>query len=309
MKYGILDLGTNTFNLLIVKLQNNKLFKILYENKIPVKLGKGGINKKIILSEAHQRAISAIKNHYKACNKFEVNKIIAFGTSGLRSAENSLELIKEIEKYNIEINIIDGNREAELIYKGIRLSLGLSDNPSLILDIGGGSCEFILCTNKNILWKKSYNIGVARMLMKFNPNDPITTKEINTIEKYLNIELNDLFIHLKKYKNIALIGSAGTFDTLSAMLKSANKLDEIHQTYNLFSSGKLVFLYQKIIQSTYNERLKMPGLPKYRAEYIVIAAILINFIINKLQIKKIYHSIYSLKEGALAELLEEYEIN
>ncbi len=304
MKIGIIDMGTNTFNLLVAEIDKNRKYTILFENKIPVRLGKGGINKKIILPEAHKRAINAITTHYNKCRKLKVENIIAFGTSGMRSAENSNQLIDEIEKLNIKVEIIDGDREALLIYKGIKLSVGLDSSPSLILDIGGGSCEFILCTKNEIIWKKSYNLGVARLLDKFKPKDPITPKEINSVEIYLENELTDLFKELSTYRNINLIGAAGTFDTLAAMLKSENNLDEIHDTYNLFSGNKQVILYQKLIQTTYNERLKIPGLPEYRAEYIVLAAIFVNFIVKKLHLKKMVHSIYSLKEGVLAELLE-----
>lgn len=305
MKIAIIDLGTNTFNILISDMAEDYSYTILHERKIPVKLGKGGIKNKIISPEAFVRGLEAIESHYKKCKELEVDRIAAFATSGIRSAQNGKDFIREIKKqFDISVEIIDGNREAELIYKGIRLSLGLGNEEALILDIGGGSNEFILCNKKEIIWKKSYNLGVARLLEKFKPSDPISADEIKLVESYLEKELGDLLKIASNRKIDTLVGASGTFDTLAEMLKLENKIEEKNETCHIIQINDLDYLVQKFISSTLDQRLEMQGLPAFRAEYIVLAGIFVSFVVHELNIKKIIHSSYSLKEGVLAELIE-----
>ncbi len=170
MRIAVIDCGTNTFNLLVVELQNAS-FKRIYTSKIPVKLGEGGINNKVIHKIPFKRGVDALVKFKNELNKLAVVEIYAFATSAIRDAENGIDFKKEVLiQSGIEINIIDGNKEAELIYKGNKLAMDLGTGPSLIMDIGGGSTEFIIGNKEHILWKKSYRLGAARMLEKFNPS-------------------------------------------------------------------------------------------------------------------------------------------
>jgi exopolyphosphatase/guanosine-5'-triphosphate,3'-diphosphate pyrophosphatase len=140
MKIAILDLGTNTFNLLIAETPDDKELKIIHSSKHPVKLGKGGITRKIITEDAFARGLSAIDNQYEIINQFNVEKVYAFATSAIRDAGNGKDFIRKVkDRFSLYVNIIPGEREAELIYKGVRLSYNPGDKKVLILDIGGGS--------------------------------------------------------------------------------------------------------------------------------------------------------------------------
>jgi exopolyphosphatase/guanosine-5'-triphosphate,3'-diphosphate pyrophosphatase len=119
MRAAVLDLGTNTFNLLIAESIGAKQFKILVNTKIPVKLGEGGINKGEISDVAYKRGITAIQEHFKTISFFKVNKIKAYGTSALRTAKNGNQFISGIKTlFDIDVEIITGDKEAELIYYG-----------------------------------------------------------------------------------------------------------------------------------------------------------------------------------------------
>ena len=111
-------------------------------------------------------------------------------------------------KERLDVLIIDGNREAELIYLGNKEAVTLSNSVSLIMDIGGGSNEFILANNTDMLWKQSFPVGAARMLEKFSPSDPITDKEIQEINNYMNTQLQPIFEAVIKFPPIELIGSS-----------------------------------------------------------------------------------------------------
>ena len=114
-KIGIIDLGTNTFNLLIAEL-NTSGYTILKKKKIPVKLGEGGITKDFITSEAYQRGLSALQAYKNTLEKFEVDEFYAVATSAIRCANNGPQFVKDAkDKLGIHIHVIDGDQEADLI--------------------------------------------------------------------------------------------------------------------------------------------------------------------------------------------------
>ena len=120
-RIAVIDLGTNTFNLLVADIAAEHSYQIIYTTKIAVKLGEGGINTGIIASAPFQRGIDAMKQHLEAAKKYDVHKIFAFATSAVRSAKNGNEFVAEINKQTgIEVTIISGEKEAELIYEAER---------------------------------------------------------------------------------------------------------------------------------------------------------------------------------------------
>ncbi|RYD71240.1 MAG: exopolyphosphatase, partial [Sphingobacteriales bacterium] len=178
MRFAIIDLGTNTFHLLIAE-ANNKSFEILYKTNKPVKLGEGRINDNIIIPSAFERGISALKEFRETIDGYHVDKVRATATSAVRSANNGGDFVSAVRKEtNIAIEIITGDEEATAIYEGVKLSGAINDL-ALIMDIGGGSVEFILCDTEKLIWKKSYNIGAARLMQKYFKSDPISADDSN----------------------------------------------------------------------------------------------------------------------------------
>src|SRR3972149_2200216 len=213
MRISVIDLGTNTFNLLIVETTDDHGYKILYNNKLPVKLGKSGIDKKEIRPDAITRGMNAIEKHLQTIEEYKSEKTFAFATSAIRSARNGDQFVKMVrQRFNIGIEIIDGNREAELIYYGVKQAVNLSNEKVLILDIGGGSNELIIADQDRIYWKKSDPLGVARLLAKFKPSDPISIEEIEFISNYLEERMCDLFEEFRKHKITTLVGASGSFE-------------------------------------------------------------------------------------------------
>lgn len=305
-KYAIIDLGTNTFNLLIAEKVNSKQFKIVYSEKIPVKLGEGGINKGTIEPIPFERGINALNIYKKKIIEFEIETVAAFATSAIRSAHNGkIFVAKALEETGINIQIINGNREAELIYKGVKLAVNFTDEHALIMDIGGGSTEFILTSQQGIVWKKSFDLGAARLLDKFKPSEPITKEEINNLKTHLFNHLEELWQITKLHKTTCLIGSSGSFDSFTEMVCAKHKQKiNLKETKNFkLEITEFEDLYSKILKSTREERMQIPGLVEMRVDMIVISSILTKLVLDELYLNKIIVSTYSLKEGVLAELL------
>src|ERR1051325_1265268 len=160
MRIAIIDLGTNTFNLLVADVMSRGEFKTIFSTKIAVKLGEGGIGRRTIVPAAFDRGINALRSHRAIIDKLKAQKIIAFATSAIRSAQNGAKFVAAAKKEaGVEIQVSPGEGEAELIAAGVRLALDIGEAPALILDIGGGSNECIIATRDTILWKQSFEMG------------------------------------------------------------------------------------------------------------------------------------------------------
>ncbi len=148
MLSAIIDLGTNTFHILIFDGE-----KVIYKQSLAAKMGMGGINQGEITTEGIERSINVLKVFRENLDTFRVpnEKIFAFGTSALRSAKNREEVIEKImQETQIPVKVIDGAEEASLIYDGVKQAVSFEE-VSMIVDIGGGSVEFIICNSERVL--------------------------------------------------------------------------------------------------------------------------------------------------------------
>lgn len=305
-KVAVLDLGTNTFNLLLVKITPSAYY-IFHSEKIPVKIGKGGINQGIITEEAQERALAALTKYQEIIKKEKVNKVYGYATSAFRNAQNGEQFRKRIEKEtNFEINIITGDIEAEFIYKGVKTAFDIGGDNSLIMDIGGGSVEFIICNRDQIFWKQSIDIGAQRLLDWFHSVDPIPVEEIEKLNDFFNKELAYLSEMMSKYLPSCLIGSSGTFDTLSEMDQHRlNRFMNGDEAELPLSIDGFYELYRRIISLNKQERLKLPGMMPMRVDMIVVAACLVKYVIDNFSIEQIRVSSHSLKEGMIHVIQEQ----
>jgi exopolyphosphatase/guanosine-5'-triphosphate,3'-diphosphate pyrophosphatase len=291
MRKAIIDLGTNTFNLLIGELSGKDLH-IVHSEKIPVMLGMGGINEGRIAEDAFARAMNALKVFKEKSDLFDVSSIKGIATSAVRSAANGYELVeRSFKEIGIEIIVIDGLAEADLIRKGVALSMSIS-KPSVIMDIGGGSTEFIHLDSDKVIGMESLNIGVSRIYQMLGKPENFNTDSINKIIEFLEIQSKGKL----DYQADVLIGASGTFETFYEMIGSkrfvsegsAIKLDLI----------KLDEVIDWSIKSSLDARNEHPWIVEMRKRMLPIGAIKVRWIMEKLNVKEVWISPYSLKEGA-----------
>ncbi len=306
-KIAVIDLGTNTFHLLLALIEKDT-FRALYKEKIAVKIGQGGINEGYITEEAKGRAFIAMEKFRGLIDKEGIRKVYATATSAIRNAKNGVEFTEEIlARTGISIRIIDGEQEANYIHYGVSKAVKFGKEASLIMDIGGGSIEFIICNNDEVFWKGSFEIGAQRMLDKFHYHDPINKEEIENLEKYLEANLIRLDKAIRKYKPLSLIGSSGTFDTLSDIYTFENNLERDPILTELpLPLEKYFEIHEEIIHKDKSQRLAIPGMIELRVDMIVVASCLINFILRKYKILNLRVSTYALKEGLLFQIIEKH---
>jgi exopolyphosphatase/guanosine-5'-triphosphate,3'-diphosphate pyrophosphatase len=300
---AVIDLGTNTCNLLIAESSGKGTFRVLHEERIAVKMGRGGIHQKKLLPEAMERGLSALSLHKKSIQKYGASEVRVIGTSAIRGASNRDEFSEMVRsQLGWELEVIDGNKEAEYIFKGTVNSLPPLQEKYLVLDIGGGSNEFILAEGDKILWKKSFNIGIARVLELFPMSDPPVNREIEKVEAWFEGHLGELEEICRLYHPVILIGCSGAFDTLMDILEEKEPDATIRKS-SVFPLADFYRIHELLISVDRENRALIAGVDINRVEMIIIATIFINFILRKLEISELIHTHFSLKEGVMFEMV------
>ena len=296
--YACIDLGTNTFHLLIGYWDGGKL-EVVYRERHFVKIAGDGI--KTIGDQPIQRALLAADSLGKSLAKYKVETAVAFATAALRTATNGAELKVSLEQQlGIPIQIIDGKREAGLIAKGV-LAAGLPmDKRYLIMDIGGGSVEFIVVDQGETCFSESYPIGAQVLRQRFHKREPFRDianagKQESALFEYLD----HILVGLKQEvgNGAKLVGASGTFDVLGDLLG-----ERVNSAVRNVSASGVLSLYEEAATMSDVDRLADPRLPDDRADMIVGALALIVYVLRIFPQGEILTCDYALKEGALVEL-------
>ncbi len=296
---AVIDLGTNTFNLLIGDIKQKEK-GILVSLEEPVMLGKGGIQENQITPEAFNRAFVVLAKFKQILNQYPIDNISAFATSAIRNAKNGNDFIKQVdENFQIQIESISGDLEAEYIYYGVRNSFDFQGENYLIMDIGGGSVEFIIGNKEQYYWKQSFEVGAIRLHEKFKKHDPILSEEISEINLYLSEKLKPLFDQIKLFPIKGLIGSAGSFESMWQIIEGdfSSNCKALSLNAKEVEEQDLMKFLDMIIHSNITSRKSLKNLVEFRQEYIVVACVLIDFVLKHTQIKRMICSDYALKEG------------
>lgn len=299
MRAAIIDLGTNTFNLLIAERDAAGKLHVVHSEERAVFLGRSGLGQGLITAEAMERGMRVLRAFADKSRMMGADRITGFGTSALRTASNAKTFTSRVKsELDIDVTIISGDAEAELILDGVRQAVTLSAKPVLVMDIGGGSIEFILATDKAVMWKRSFDIGATRLLERFCPSDPLLLQEYFRISAYLDARLEPLFAVMDRHWPTVLVGSAGSFETL-AQLAAHETGATIDATTTSTTMRAVLFdtLKEGIVGSTRAERERMPEVPDYRLDTLPLALIAMERV-KMHGIEEVRWSRYALKEGA-----------
>lgn len=293
MKVAVIDLGTNTFHLLIIKKDDQGLLDEICRRRIYVFLGEQGLHH--ISKSAYQRGIEAIRSFIHLIQKHQVGRIKAVGTSALRNADNGQQFIKEIKAmFDLEIDVISGSQEAVYIHKGVSQLIKDKNHYDLIMDIGGGSVEFIHTHRGQILWAQSFKMGIT-VLYKCLTQELYAEGQAQRLYQYIDdgFEGSQLINPIRVDR---LIGASGTFDVLANMTSAPNK------KFTKVDIRAFTAFYQVCYNLSLKERKTHPKIPKERAKYLPAALFLVDYVIKKLSIQELYVSHYAMKEGIAVDI-------
>ena len=302
---AIVDLGTNTFNLLVFERNEGSGLRIIHTEERSVFLGSGGIEHGVIADDAFERGMVMLRTLRIVAEEHGAVHVSGFGTSALRNARNAERFLERARaELGITITIIPGDEEADLILEGVRQAITLTSKPALVMDIGGGSIEFILATEKALMWKHSFEIGATRLRERIPISDPISVEEEARIAAHLDDRLGPLYAIIERHEPHLLIGSAGSFDSIATMI-AAEQGTPVQDDMRSFAFSALDFddLKERLQRMDRNERAQQPGLPEYRLDTLPYALIMIDRVLSAGGIRDMSWSRYALKEGAAIRAL------
>ncbi len=304
---AIIDMGTNTFHLLIAEATPDAPPQVRYQTKIPVKLGQGGISQGYLAEPAIARALATLGGFRATLAAYGVPeaRVLTTATSAVRSAHNQQEFVRRVyESTGLRVQVISGEEEAALIYEGMRRGVALGRDMSLLVDIGGGSVELMLGNAERLFWKDSFEIGGQRLMDRFMDEDPIAPAAVERLEFFLEETLLPLTNAVHQYAPVRLVGASGTFDTLVEMYlaRTGQKADP-QATEFVLPLPDFRQLGRDLLAHDRAARLAMPGMIAMRADMIVVAVCLIRFLLDRYDLPELRTSRYALKEGLLYRAL------
>ncbi len=305
------DMGTNSFHLIIAKIKENGTFKIVDREKEICRLGSHkGENLSLISKEEQTLAIQILKRFKDLAETYEA-PIRAVATSAVRESLNKEEFITEVFKETgIEIEIIDGIKEAELIYTGVRKSNDFNNQKILCIDIGGGSTEILLGKGKEIIFAGSVKVGAVRLSKMFFPDYVINSEKINKCDEYVKNQFkeNKDLDYTKKFD--LSIGTSGTIQAIASIIRGKNKKPKEKSLKRfIFNKAECKIASDKIlIASAVKDRLNIQGMEPKRADIIPAGVIILNNVFKFFNINEMMISDFALREGIIFDSIKKNKL-
>lgn len=300
-RLAVIDLGSNTFHLIIVeKTETAPFFKEVYRERQFIYIASEGLENISFLKI--NDAVICLQNFAAKCRMYDCEHIVAVATEALRAAGNGEEVLRKLEKaLGQSIELIEGRREAELIYKGTMCMDRKWKGQHLIMDIGGGSVEFVLFDEEGVKYAQSFQAGLSVIKNRYKLSEPPSKKELSK----LKIELDNVFKELNEaladFEFNTLVGSSGSFEILESV-----KDDTPSPKGNSYRRKEFEKICRHILSSDLEQRARIPGMPIQRAALSKESFSLIKYIMDKYPaIQNIIVSPYALKEGVIFEKFKE----
>lgn len=309
-RIAALDLGTNSFHVVLVDIYPDGSFRTVDKLKEMVILAEKGMDNRLS-DAAMDRGLAALKKIKILCESQGVERILAYATSAIREAENGGEFIQRIiDEVGIKPLAISGQMEAKLIGHAVRHSVRIGKEPVLMVDIGGGSVEFIVANNEEFFYSVSKKLGVARMAARFVDHDPISRDEIKKLKEHFEQELRDVTGVLKEFQVNTIIGSSGTMENIAALIADRNSLTASMTLNELqFSADEFKKFNKSFLKLDRSQRLKEDELEDKRVDIIAPGMVLLDYLIRTFNIEQVKISESALREGMVLHYIKNEKNN
>ena len=304
------DMGTNSFHLIIVQVKSDGTFKIIDREREVIRLGSHKGKEFTWISEGEmEKAIDVLKDFGKIAQFYKA-EVRAIATSAIREAKNKSEFIDRVfEETDIKVEAVDGRTEAELIYLGVQNALDVFDKRILCVDIGGGSTEFLLGENGNSEFAESLRIGAVRLSKMFFPDFHLTESGIDMCRNYIKdkLEVNSN-LHPNHFFEMA-VGSSGTI-VAAASIISFRRNGKFKKSMNgfTFSTNEIFELLKDVLMcESPVDRLFIEGMEIKRADIIPAGLLILSEVFNTFKLKEMTVSENALREGIIIDTISKME--
>ncbi len=283
MKYGAIDIGTNSCRLLIAVLDQGALVP-LHKELETTRIGEGLHHSNLINEAAWERNLLCLLNFRNIMQVHGVEQYRAIATSAVREATNGQQFVNQVwERSHIQVDIVSGAEEARLSYLGVEKGLKLN-HPPLVVDLGGGSIEFI-CNDLNFVL--SIPLGAVR------------ATELNLSREEIKQNLAPLAVRQKQFHDYPLVFTGGTASSLVAIKMGLESFDSSQVHGQSLTRQEIESIYLKLAQSSLDMRRNIPGLQPERADIIVKGALIVLMTVDLLKRSEIIISESDLLQGII----------
>lgn len=305
MRLAAIDVGSNSLHMVIAQADPDGAVTTLWRMKEMVGLGRMSFPSHRLSKEAMDRATTALARFQQVARIRGCEKILAVATSAVREAENGGDFLVRVRReLGISIRVVSAREEARLIYAGVRHAVDLGTRPHFILDIGGGSVEFIVADASKPMLLESRKLGAARMTAKFVSSDPISPADLRALTAEYDRELTPICDAVRALKPTIALGTSGTIENLSAMCASLEGNGE--RSAGIIRRDSLAKLVTRLLESRTKDRASMSGLDDQRKDQVTAGALLVHELFRRLDLSEIKVCKSALREGILVEYLQRH---
>jgi len=309
VRIAALDLGTNSFHLLVADVRSDGHFEALARDKAMIRLGDVVATKGRITSGAADVAVQTVRHFKLLADAAGATEIHACATSAIRQAANGDALVDRIEaETGVAVEVISGRREAELIFGAIRASLLLDPAPALCFDLGGGSLEIMVGDAAGLQWSASENLGVGRLTAELVRSDPLSKEDRRALQGRITDLLAPMAREVAAYAPRMAVGTSGTLLDLAHMV-AARRAADVPVSLNqlTFSRDEFLVLHKEIIGSKASERLRMDGLETRRVDLITAGSMVLATAMDLFGFDEMTVSEWALREGIVLDVIGRHD--
>jgi exopolyphosphatase/guanosine-5'-triphosphate,3'-diphosphate pyrophosphatase len=306
MRIAALDLGTNSFHLIVVDAHPDGTFIPLAKEKEMLRLGHVVAREGRVPEPDATRAIATAARFRSLADAAGCDEFVACATSAIREAENGGELVDRLRsEANVEVRVITGAEEARLIFEAIRASVVIDPAPALAFDLGGGSVEVMVGDRQGLRWSASVKLGVARLTAELVRDDPPSGGDVRRLRKRFTAGLAPLAEEVAPLRPAMAVGSSGTLCTLARMV-AARRSGTVPNSVNQFRFDReeLLPLHKELLRLPAAARARLPGLDSGRADIIIPAGSL--FLLTAMELfgfEELTVSEWALREGMVLDAI------
>jgi exopolyphosphatase/guanosine-5'-triphosphate,3'-diphosphate pyrophosphatase len=306
-----IDMGTNSFHLIIVQVKSDGSFKIIDREREVIRLGSHKGKEFSFISEGEmEKAVDVLKDFAKIAQFYKAD-VRAIATSAVREARNKEEFINRVfEETGIMVEAIGGRVEAELIYLGVQHALDIQNKKILCVDVGGGSTEFLLGENGISEFAESIKIGAVRLSKLFFPDYNLSDSGIDMCRQYIREKLNTCPNLHPGYRFDLAVGSSGTI-VAAASIISFRRTGKFKKSLNGFSftASEIFELTSDVLKcKSPVDRLFIEGMEIKRADIIPAGLLILTEVFQALRLKEMTVSENALREGIIIDTISKSEV-
>ena len=300
-----LDVGTNSFHLVIARMRSGGGFDIVTREKEVVRLGHGGGEMKHLEPEAIQRGLAALERMAQLADS-QGAPLRAVATSAVREARNADDFLDAARRVGVNIEVISGVEEARLIHLGVLQAVPYFDRRMLLIDIGGGSTEVLIGEHGQTLTARSFKLGAVRLTDRFFRKGEVTEDALDECRSYVRAALTTFEREVRRTGFDAVVVSSGTAEAVARMAHLA-EADSPLRTYNCFTFG--IDAVHRAVERlaaapSTRARAEIPGVDDQRADIIVAGAVILETVCETFGVEELTYSEFALREGVLLDTLE-----